>query len=217
MAFHMALHSKSPEINLDYPEGIDLRGYEVALKSFVGYNNIPNIGPHLHNNTLQLIKDCWEVKPVDDDDVVTEEEENYTVLTHVDKPVASRTFMHHEYRGIVLDTGCYELKDVENAILRDKMHKEHKTEMFIDFVLMRVGIRSLWILDFSAPNSIGPTLGFEKKMYPPTGIFIWSTKPIDLFSIHNIRIKSNLTCCNIQDSKLHDSTLYEIFPRLIRE
>ena len=58
--------------------------------------------------------------------------------------------------------------------------------MIIDFVLMKVGIKSLWTLDMSAPNSIGSTLGFEKKMYPPTEDYVWYTKLIDLFNIHNI-------------------------------
>lgn len=56
MAFHIALHSNDSDIVRDYPEGIDLqKGYEVALKSFVAYNNIPNIGPRLGNCYLKFI------------------------------------------------------------------------------------------------------------------------------------------------------------------
>ena len=186
------------------------------MKSFVAYNNIPNVTPKLQNNTLHLLKDVYEEEHVENDDLVTTSEvEDFVILTRTDDPYKStRKLVHLESRIIVFDTGCYELKDVQDVILRDKLHTEHKTEMIIDFVLMKVGIKSLWTLDMSAQNSIGSTLGFEKKMYPPTGDgdYVWSTKPIDLFSIHNIRIKSNLTCCNVQDSNLHDSTLYE-FPQ----
>jgi hypothetical protein len=49
-------------------------------------------------------------------------------------------------------------------------------------------------------------------MYPPTGgEFVWSTLPVQLFTVQNIRIKTNLTRCNVQDGNVHDSTLYE-FP-----
>lgn len=44
MAFQISLSNTSSEFNLDYYEGIRLNGpYEVCLKSFVTYNNIPNI------------------------------------------------------------------------------------------------------------------------------------------------------------------------------
>jgi hypothetical protein len=44
MAFQISLNDTKSEFNLEYEEGIELKGpYEVCLKSFVTYNNIPNI------------------------------------------------------------------------------------------------------------------------------------------------------------------------------
>ena len=82
--------------------------------------------------------------------------------------------------------------------------------MIIDSV-RRVGIKSKWILDMRGSNSIGSLLGYERKLYPPTGDFIWSTQTVQLFRVQNIRIKTNLTRCNVMDGQVRDSTLYE-FP-----
>lgn len=44
MAFQISLSGRSSELNLEYNEGIKLnQPYDVCLKSFVTYNNIPNI------------------------------------------------------------------------------------------------------------------------------------------------------------------------------
>lgn len=44
MAFQISLNGTYSEFNLEYYDGIILKGpYEVCLKSFVTYNNIPNI------------------------------------------------------------------------------------------------------------------------------------------------------------------------------
>ena len=166
---------------------------------------------------MKLTRQVYEEKeeeevihPVlDVDDVILAEHENFDIL---DQKVKTKDkFLHTETKVIVFETGCYELKDIENVILQDKSHGEHKTLLTVDNVRMRIGIKSLWTLDMTGANSIGWLLGFEKKEYHPTGHYIWSTLPVQLFNVHNIRIKTNLTRCNIQDENIHDSTLYE-FP-----
>jgi hypothetical protein len=234
MAFHIALHSDSSDIYRDYPEGIDLKGgYEVALKSFVAYNNIPNISPLLNNNVLTLVEhhrndgDRQGKASNDADDrsiLVTasddDDQESYVAFTQQEKFTQQLQTQADEaiqpppsllVRNIVFDSGCYKLADIETTILKDVSHHEHNTIMMIDNVRMRVGIKSSWTLDMTQTNSIGPLLGFERKMYPPTDHYIYSTKPVQLFTVHNIRIKTNLTRCNIQDGDVRDATLYE-FP-----
>lgn len=214
MAFQLSLHSADSDIMREYPEGIDLvHGYEVALKSFVAYNNIPNISPRLQNNILHLVKHVYSYVPKLNDDLVTSTEgDGWIVLNRVSNPYEVETIEHQETKEIVFDTGTYELKDLQNTILQDKTQSEHKTEMIVDYVKMRVGIKSKWSIDMTRACSIGSSmLGYEKKLYPPTGDFIWSTKPIELYTLHTIRVKSNLTCSNIRDNMLHDSSLYE-FP-----
>lgn len=213
MAFQLSLHSAGPEITREYPDGIEVQGYEVALKSFVAYNNIPNVSSRLNNNVLHLVKDVYSyVHRPNDDLVTTSEGQDYVILTRTDNPFEQEIKLdHQESREIVFDIGSYELKDIENVIFRDKGHAEHQTSMLVDYVTKRVGIKSKWALDMTHSCSIGSILGYERRVFPSSGDYIWSTRPIELFTVHNIRIKSNLTWCNIQDNSLHDSTLYE-FP-----
>ena len=227
MAFHISLQSDTSDILCDYSEGIDLRGgYEVCLKSFVAYNNIPNIGTGLNNFQLNLIKDVYEEEEEEEEEKENEvtvdsseqdDADHYVILTvnqDSDKEKTQKKkkrFIRSETRVIIFDTGCYELKDIQRVIMSDKLHSEHNTTMIVDDIHMRVGIKSLWTLDMTSSNTIGRLLGFEKRVYQPSGDYIWSTLPVQLFTVNNIRIKTNLTRCNVRNDNVHDSTLYE-FP-----
>lgn len=218
-SFQISLRSYTSEIFRDYPQGIDIsRGYQVALKSFVVYNHIPNISPELCNNTLLLIEEeTDEPAVVEDAEVFSSEvdDENNVTISMIPPSSSSSkklvTQTHHESRCIVFDKGTYELHDIASVIELDKGHEIHQTSMAIDKIRMRVGMKSKWTMDFRANNSIAKILGFEAKLYHPSNDYIWSTNPVSLFSVQNIRIKTNLTSVNIHDTSMNDTTLYE-FP-----
>ena len=88
-----------------------------------------------------------------------------------------------EQRIIIFETGTYGLNAIGFVITNDAMHSRHQTTMSIDMVRMRMGIRSKWTLVNRPGNSTFSLIGFEKKMYPSTGQYIWSTKLVQLFSV----------------------------------
>lgn len=218
MAFQISLHSHSSDIFQSYEnEGILVPGdYEVALKSFVTYNNIPNISKELSNNTLLLLNP-GEINNNEIIETSNSNSDNYNVIVLDESSFyfsyrKNQSFsLKHEERIITFETGTFSLQDISSVIQSDGEHYKHGTIMLIDMVRMRIGIKSTWTLDMRPTNSICSLIGFERKTYPSTGDFIWSTNPVRLFSVQNIRVKSNLTHCNIQDDKTRDSTLYE-FP-----
>ena len=95
--------------------------FQVYLKSFVAYNNIPNISVTLNNSHLTLFKHIYKEKDDKENEVTTElygKQDSYLVVSRIEN-VDKKNFLRSETRIIVFDTGCYELKDIASVIERD--------------------------------------------------------------------------------------------------
>lgn len=188
MSFQISVSDTKSEINLEYNEGIKLNGpYEMCLKSFVTYNNIPNITEK--NNIIIFIN----VK-----------------LTEVNGKMVVAEGTIPSQHIINLPTGTYELNEIFKLITENPKIKNSNTVMRLNKNTFTVEIESEWYIDFTSPNSIGRTLGFSSNIFSPNKKNI-SDLPVQLFTINTIKIKCNLIKCNIDNLKRNDNTLYE-FP-----
>jgi len=110
---------------------------------------------------------------------------------------------------VLIPPGIYEIEDIA-AFVRKRIPPEKKFWILLNKNTLKVEIGGNVAVDLSTNASIGPTLGFEKKLYRPGGHF-YSTKVVDIFPINMIRVRTNIVKSNIDDTKRNDDTIYE-FP-----
>lgn len=188
MSFQISLNSNTSVIHCRYHEGISLnkQPYKVGLKSFVTYNNIPNITKN--NNQLVLVKKTKED------------------VAHYDDNISSE-FTVENRRSIVVPTGTYEVHDLIKFI----QSKTQGIEMKLNKNLLQVEIFSeMSDIDFNCENSIGSIFGFSKRYLEKSKLH-FSDMAVKIFPINTIKVRSNLVNCNVQDGHRYDNTLYD-FP-----
>jgi len=190
MAFQISLRSNTAEIVREYEDGICLNGpHEVGLKHIVFWNTTYNVTSK--NNVLLLLKMKDELK-FEAGDIKLED-------------------MCHYWYTITVPPGFYDIEDILDHLMRDKLAKETKLQLRLLKKSMTIEISCDWIVDFSGYNSIGKLLGFshDRKILPTN--VAESDKPINVISIHNIKVNCNLVRSNIEDLKRNVNTIYK-FP-----
>lgn len=105
--------------------------------------------------------------------------------------------------------GIYELAEIGNYI-ESTVPDKKVFWMIANKNSLKVELGGDIGIDFSSPSSIGPTLGFERKVYRKGGNYA-STRVVDLFPINMIRVRCNLVKSNVEDTRLNDDAVYE-FP-----
>lgn len=186
MAFQISLTSnRSKIVRLYNPDGIQLDGpYEVGLKHFVFWNTMFNITPE--NNTLTITYQTNDYNP--------ETNEFQTNVRH----------------NVQLEPGFYEIDDIIDIFNADHEIIESSTHFEFLKKSLSVRVKSAREIDFTGENSIGPVLGFSKRVLK-AGKSAVSDQALKLCSINTVKIHCNLIRSNIEDTKRNTHVLYD-FP-----
>lgn len=201
MAFQISLTSTSSIFSFEYTEGIQLNGpYEVCLKSFVTYNNIPNISEW--NNRITFIEK--KTNGPSNDIIVDENNNNNDIIQSNGGETQNSNI------NITIPKGTYEIHDLAKYIENQPALKNSKTYFHLNKNTFKMEMYSKLSIDLSVEHSVARTLGFTPRLYEPQKIHI-SDLTVEIFTVQTIRVKCNLIKCNVNNLKLNDNTLYE-FP-----
>lgn len=167
MSMIFTLKSQTSLLSFDFANPIELESefkYGLALIGFYSYNTIPNV-----------------------------EDETYFYFT--------KNNNNKQQKRILIPTGTYEINDIEEYLAKHltsnrASHSSNSEENFF----LRPNNNTLkceifhrnYSIDFTKNNSLGPLLGFSKKILAP-GIIHESDLPVRIIKVRTIRIDTNLT------------------------
>ena len=229
MAFQISLTSTSSIFNFEYTDGISLDGpYEVCLKSFVTYNNIPNVSEL--NNRIDFINpnvrmpDNGSTASMPSVTVVIPTKEMQDLATYVENNSLKKdsyysfntnTFKYNESSpsptiSLTIPKGTYEIHDLARYIENHPSIKGSGTYFHLNKNTFKMEMFSPYFIDLAVENSIAKTLGFTPDTYIYNEVHT-SNLTVQIFTIQTIKVKCNLIKCNINNLKQNDNTLYE-FP-----
>lgn len=236
MTFHISINDTQSQICREYHEGLSFdKPYEVALKSFVTYNNIFNV-TEANNKFVWFYPPSPETVPPPSNnqepneilEIVTLDapkspdiSQNRVLSTHLDPNseeedaityqgtdnAKKRRSMKREHVKIPSD--IYEIKDLARFI-ESRVPQGKTFKMELDKTTFTVAMLGTVGIDFSARTSVGPLLGFKRTRYV-SNVRHTSNGRVDIFPINMIRVRCNLVKSNICDNRRYDDTIYE-FP-----
>ena len=122
--------------------------------------------------------------------------ETYYSFPNIEKSNNSlKVFINNKWVQIVIPTGCYELKDINEEIQRQIVEKKGKKNdvsftpnlnTFKCIMTLADGVK----VNFTGDNSIRDVLGFEAKIY--TGGRIESKHTVNIMRVNSILVHCNL-------------------------
>ena len=117
---------------------------------------------------------------------------------------------HVDQEEITLPTGSYEIEDIENYLSETLKHKNITISIKPNNNTLRSEIKCNRSIDFRSEHSIGPLLGFAKRVLA-ADVTHSSDLPVAILKVNALRIECDITCGGyINGQRVH--TIHEFFP-----
>lgn len=112
---------------------------------------------------------------------------------------------------IVIPAGAYEIREIGNYI-NSHIPKGHFVELHANNSTLRSVIKGTQSIDFTIEHSLGPLLGFEKKLLTPHKSHE-SENPINILKVNSLLIDCNITTGNYKNGD-PAHILHQFFPNV---
>lgn len=113
--------------------------------------------------------------------------------------------------AITIPTGSYEIGDIERYLQRALVPNQKLFSLKANTNTLKCELMSKFDIDFTQRDSIGPLLGFSKRILKGGDTLYESDAPVNIIRVTTIRIECNITSGSFYNGK-QSHTLYEFSP-----
>lgn len=128
----------------------------------------------------------------------------YNSIPNIEKGVNDK-FYYGDDKEISIPEGSYEIENLEEELkkhLHIRLHANNNT--------LKAEIKCSEDIHFEKDHTIGPLLGFEKKVYPKNKEHT-STNTVNIVKVNTIRVECNIVRGSFQNG-IEGHTIHEFYP-----
>lgn len=114
-------------------------------------------------------------------------------------------------RNIIIPEGSYEINDL-NDYIQSKLRPNEYISIKANYNTLHTEIKSTHVINFDVDNSIGPLLGFRKRILA-SNKFEESDHPANVITVNSLLIECNITTGNFKNGN-PAHVIYQFFPNV---
>lgn len=137
----------------------------------------------------------------------------YNSIPNVEAGV--NNLFYYDNHEIEIDEGSYEIEDINRFISNKVRHVKQNEAMVGCWIrannnTLKVEIKSIAPIDFTKENTIGPLLGFSKKLLQPNVMYA-SDLPVNITRVDTIKVECNIVRGAYENGK-ESHNIHEFYP-----